>query len=128
MITAENISDPALLDQINGSKADFLLVALGAQKGQAWLMANRHKLTVPIVSHLGATLNFLAGTVRRAPAGLQRLGLEWLWRIAQEPYLAARYLMDGTHLCSSWQAGWCRLACGCAGLTEAALAGAPRVA
>ncbi len=98
VITAEKMSDPALLDQINGSKADFLLVALGAQKGQAWLMANRQKLTVPIVSHLGATLNFLAGKVRRAPAGLQRLGLEWLWRIAQEPYLAARYLMDGAHL------------------------------
>jgi N-acetylglucosaminyldiphosphoundecaprenol N-acetyl-beta-D-mannosaminyltransferase len=61
-------------------------------------MTNRHQLTVPVVSHLGATLNFLAGTVRRAPAGLQRLGLEWLWRIAQEPYLAARYLRDGAHL------------------------------
>jgi N-acetylglucosaminyldiphosphoundecaprenol N-acetyl-beta-D-mannosaminyltransferase len=73
-------------------------VALGAQKGQAWLMANRQKLTVPIVSHLGATLNFLAGKVRRAPRGVQALGLEWLWRIAQEPYLAARYLMDGVQL------------------------------
>jgi N-acetylglucosaminyldiphosphoundecaprenol N-acetyl-beta-D-mannosaminyltransferase len=61
-------------------------------------MGNRQKLTVPVLSHLGATLNFLAGTVRRAPAGLRRLGLEWLWRIGQEPHLAVRYLSDGTRL------------------------------
>ena len=61
-------------------------------------MGNRQKLTVPVVSHLGATLNFVAGTVRRAPAWLRGLGLEWLWRIVQEPYLAARYLSDGMRL------------------------------
>jgi N-acetylglucosaminyldiphosphoundecaprenol N-acetyl-beta-D-mannosaminyltransferase len=61
-------------------------------------MGNRQKLTVPVVSHLGATLNFLAGTVRRAPPGLRRLGLEWLWRIGQEPRLAMRYLSDGARL------------------------------
>ena len=73
-------------------------MALGAQKGQAWLMANRGKLTVPVVSHLGATLNFLAGTVRRAPEGVRKLGLEWLWRIKEEPKLARRYLSDGGRL------------------------------
>jgi len=98
VMTVEKMVDPSYLDQINATGADFLLVALGAQKGQAWLMCNRQKLTVPIVSHLGATLNFLAGTVRRAPAGLRRLGLEWLWRIGQEPHLAMRYLSDGACL------------------------------
>ncbi len=98
VMTAEKMVDAHLVERINGTKADFLLVALGAQKGQAWLMANRAKLTVPVVSHLGATLNFLAGAVRRAPKGVQRLGLEWLWRIGQEPYLASRYLVDGVRL------------------------------
>jgi N-acetylglucosaminyldiphosphoundecaprenol N-acetyl-beta-D-mannosaminyltransferase len=98
VMTIGKMVDPSYLEQINATEADFLLVALGAQKGQAWLMGNRQKLTVPVVSHLGATLNFLAGTVRRAPAGLRRLGLEWLWRIGQEPYLATRYLSDGTRL------------------------------
>ena len=98
VMTAEKMADPSYLEQINATGADFLLVALGAQKGQAWLMSNRQKLTVPVVSHLGATLNFLAGTVRRAPAGLRRLGLEWLWRIGQEPYLVTRYLSDGMGL------------------------------
>lgn len=98
VMTVENLSEPAIVERINATQAGFLLVALGAQKGQAWLLANRPKLTVPVVSHLGATLNFLAGTVRRAPAGLQRFGLEWLWRIDQEPRLATRYLTDGAHL------------------------------
>lgn len=98
VMTAEKMDDPAILQQINATGADFLLVALGAHKGQAWLMGNRQKLTVPIVSHLGATLNFLAGTVRRAPAGIRRIGLEWVWRIVQEPYLATRYLADGARL------------------------------
>lgn len=97
-MTAAKMDDSAIRERINATDADFLLVALGAQKGQAWLMGNRQKLTVPVVSHLGATLNFLAGTVRRAPAGLRRLGLEWLWRIGQEPHLAMRYLSDGTRL------------------------------
>lgn len=97
-MTAERMGDPAVLQQVNDTRADFLLVALGAQKGQAWIMCNREKLTVPVVSHLGATLNFLAGAVRRAPPGLRRLGLEWLWRIGQEPRLAMRYLSDGARL------------------------------
>ena len=97
-MTREKMVDPSYVEQINATDADFLLVALGAQKGQAWLMGNRQKITVPVVSHLGATLNFLARTVRRAPAGLQKFGLEWLWRIVQEPYLAGRYLSDGARL------------------------------
>jgi N-acetylglucosaminyldiphosphoundecaprenol N-acetyl-beta-D-mannosaminyltransferase len=98
VVAAEAKGDPAIQEQVNSTGADFLLVALGAQKGQAWIMANRAKLAVPVVSHLGATLNFLAGTVRRAPPALQKLGLEWLWRIAQEPRLASRYIVDGAKL------------------------------
>lgn len=98
VMTAEKMSDPAIVERINATGPDFLIVALGAQKGQTWVMGNRQKLTVPVVSHLGATLNFLAGAVKRAPLGLRRLGLEWLWRIGQEPYLVTRYLFDGTRL------------------------------
>ena len=98
VMTAEKLRDPAIVEPVNATGADFLIVALGAQKGQAWLMASRDRLTVPVVSHLGATLNFLAGTVRRAPGGIRRLGLEWLWRVKEEPKLAARYLFDGLSL------------------------------
>ncbi len=98
VIADGGLSHPAQVKSVNATYADFLVVALGAKKGQAWLMANRAKLTTPIVSHLGATLNFLAGNVRRAPAAVQKLGLEWLWRIAQEPQLAPRYVSDGGRL------------------------------
>jgi N-acetylglucosaminyldiphosphoundecaprenol N-acetyl-beta-D-mannosaminyltransferase len=48
-----------------------------------------------VISHLGAVLNFVAGTVIRAPLWVQRCGLEWLWRIKQEPVLWRRYFTDG---------------------------------
>ncbi|HZX30856.1 MAG TPA: WecB/TagA/CpsF family glycosyltransferase [Rhodocyclaceae bacterium] len=89
------MSTPAVIDRINKSGADFLVVALGAKKGQAWIQHNRARLTVPVVSHLGAVVNFVAGTVARAPCWMQDDGLEWLWRIRQEPALWRRYWHDG---------------------------------
>jgi len=91
----ETLCRPASLARINASGADFLVVALGAKKGQSWIGRNLARLGVPVVSHLGAALNFAAGTVRRAPAWMQRTGLEWLWRIRQERHLLGRYLADG---------------------------------
>ncbi len=93
--SVEDMSTCTVIEAINCAKPDFLIVALGAQKGQAWIMHNMGKLEVPVISHLGATINFLAGTLRRAPPGWQKLGLEWLWRIKEEPNLAGRYLRDG---------------------------------
>ena len=80
---------------INASGADFLAVALGATKGQAWLRHNHQRLAVPVRAHLGAVIGFQAGVVRRAPRIVQKLGLEWLWRIKEEPHLWRRYWGDG---------------------------------
>src|SRR5690242_12534769 len=91
----ESLCRPASLARINASGADFLVVSLGAKKGQSWISRNLSRLGVPVVSHLGAVVNFSAGTVRRAPAWMQRCGLEWLWRIRQERRLVGRYLADG---------------------------------
>lgn len=93
--SVQDMSEPQALESINASGADFLVVALGAKKGQAWIEHNLAALAVPVVSHLGAVVNFAAGTLRRAPALWQRLGLEWLWRIKEEPGLWRRYLRDG---------------------------------
>ena len=93
--TVEDLSSDRFISDINASNADFVVTALGAEKGQLWLKRNHHRLRVPIRAHLGATLNFEAGTVKRAPILLQKLALEWLWRIAQEPYLWSRYCHDG---------------------------------
>lgn len=93
--TAEELSNSAHIDAINAADPDFLIVALGAQKGQAWIVANADTLNVPIISHLGAVIKFIAGDVARAPKGIQFAGLEWLWRIQQEPGLWRRYYPDG---------------------------------
>jgi N-acetylglucosaminyldiphosphoundecaprenol N-acetyl-beta-D-mannosaminyltransferase len=93
--TVEQMSTEDIILKINKTKPDILLVALGAVKGVAWIEKNRHRLEAGIISHLGATIHFLAGTVRRAPLFLQICGLEWLWRIVQEPKLFTRYSDDG---------------------------------
>ncbi len=94
----EEMSGQDVLDRINASNADFLIVALGAVKGQAWIQRNRTHLLAPVISHLGAVVNFAAGTVSRAPSWVQRAGLEWLWRIKEEPALWRRYWRDALAL------------------------------
>ncbi len=95
MGTVESMSDKAIIDQINAAEPDFLVVALGAKKGQQWIMKNREQLDVSVISHLGAVVNFVGDNVQRAPLRWQKMGLEWVWRILQEPLLWKRYLVDG---------------------------------
>jgi len=97
-VSVEDMSGEERIARINASGADFVVVALGARKGQAWIQRNRARLAAPIVSHLGAVVNFVAGDVKRAPRGWQRVGLEWLWRIKEEPALWRRYGGDGLAL------------------------------
>lgn len=96
--SVEELSTPAILDAINATQPDILLVALGAKKGTQWIEHNRDQLKAKVISHLGATINFLAGTVQRAPRFVQTIGLEWVWRIIQEPKLFSRYATDGSAL------------------------------
>lgn len=92
------MSAPEQIAAINASGADFLLVALGAQRGQAWIEHNLASLRAPVISHLGAVVNFVAGNIKRAPPRWGALGLEWLWRIKEEPALWRRYYRDGLAL------------------------------
>jgi N-acetylglucosaminyldiphosphoundecaprenol N-acetyl-beta-D-mannosaminyltransferase len=94
----DGISGNDIINEINSSGADFLVVSLGAAKGQSWLLHNHNRLLPPIRAHLGAVINFQAAIVKRAPFVLRSFGLEWLWRIKEEPYLWRRYWQDGTAL------------------------------
>lgn len=96
----EHMSSDAVIDAINSARPDFLVVALGAAKGQAWIQRNRSRLNAKVISHLGAVINFSAGSVVRAPVWMQKVGLEWLWRIREEPQLWRRYAADGLALLS----------------------------
>jgi len=93
--SAEEMSRDGIIDIVNSSGADFVVAALGNQKGQLWLQRNHRRLSIPVRAHLGATVNFQAGTVKRAPRVMRKFGLEWLWRIKEEPYLWRRYWNDG---------------------------------
>jgi N-acetylglucosaminyldiphosphoundecaprenol N-acetyl-beta-D-mannosaminyltransferase len=90
----DGMSDPAVLDRINRAQPDLLVVSIGARKGVLWLTRNEHLVSTPLICNLGATINFIAGTVKRAPAAFRRYGLEWLWRMKEEPALWSRYALD----------------------------------
>ena len=94
-VSVEEMSQPHIIETINRSGAEFIVVALGAEKGQAWIERNRERLSAPVISHLGAVINFVAGTVARAPLSWQHRNFEWLWRIKEEPALWKRYFFDG---------------------------------
>jgi hypothetical protein len=96
--TVEQMSTDAIISRINEANADFLVVSLGAAKGHSWIHENRTKLNTPVISHLGAVVSFVAGRTRRAPPALRSVGLEWAWRISQEPRLLTRYGRDALKL------------------------------
>lgn len=89
-----SMSTAAIINAINDARPDFIVVALGAAKGQAWIDRNKTLLFAPVLSALGAVVDFTAGTKPRAPVWMQRQGLEWLWRIYAEPTLWRRYATD----------------------------------
>ena len=96
--TIEEMSTAPIIGAINASQPDLLAVFFGAQKAQTWLMHNHHRLQASVRAQFGATINFEAGTVKRAPPFMRSTGFEWLWRIKEEPYLWRRYWSDGRAL------------------------------
>ena len=94
----DEISGDQIIEAINASGADILAVFLSAKKAQTWLLKNYDRIRVPIRAQFGATINFEAGIISRAPYFLRSIGLEWLWRIKEEPYLWRRYWADGKSL------------------------------
>lgn len=88
-----------MVETINSSGADALLVALGCPKQDLWIAAHREELRVSVAVGVGCVLDVIAGATRRAPGWLQAAGLEWLCRLYQEPRrLWRRYLLDAAFL------------------------------
>lgn len=79
---------------INNSSADILLVALGTPFQEEWIIKNSDKIKIPVIIAVGSGLDFLAGVKKRAPLWMRILGLEWFYRLLQEPRrLWKRYII-----------------------------------
>jgi N-acetylglucosaminyldiphosphoundecaprenol N-acetyl-beta-D-mannosaminyltransferase len=84
--------EDAIVERIRAARPDVLLVAFGAPAQDVWIARNQPRLQAPVAIGVGGSLDFIAGVAQRAPAWMQRLGLEWLHRLIREPWRWRRQL------------------------------------
>jgi len=105
--------DPAeerrIVERINGAHPDVLAIGLGAPKQELWIAAHRDELHFRVALCIGAALDYVAQTLKRAPHWMQSRGLEWLWRLVHEPRrLWKRYLVEDLAFASVVLEEWWR--------------------
>ena len=84
--------DLQIVDNINKANPDFVWVGLGAPKQENWMYEHQNKVNALMIG-VGAAFDYLAGNIKRAPMWMQKLNLEWLYRLMQDPVrLFSRYL------------------------------------
>ena len=84
-----------IIEMINEVKPDILAVGLGAPKQEKFLYRYKDKLNVPVSLAIGASIDFEAGNIKRAPKWMQSCGLEWFYRLMREPKrMFKRYIID----------------------------------
>lgn len=89
----------ALIARVREARPDLLFVATGQPKGELWINQNLERLEVPVCVQVGASFDFVAGRIRRAPRLLQRINMEWAYRLWQEPRrLGPRYARNAWFL------------------------------
>ncbi len=97
----------AIVAAINHSRADVLYVAYGAPNQDKWIARNREALcTVRVAVGVGGSLDFISGNIKRAPAWVQELRLEWLYRVVQQPARWRRILLLPRFVLSVLWAKW----------------------
>jgi len=83
-----------MIVEINKLAPDFLLVAMGVPRQEKWLARHQHELDVGVSMGVGGLFDFYSGRIPRAPIWMREIGLEWTWRLLQEPRrMANRYLV-----------------------------------
>jgi N-acetylglucosaminyldiphosphoundecaprenol N-acetyl-beta-D-mannosaminyltransferase len=83
----QGISDQNnLIEQINAIKPDIIFTCLGAPKQEYFMSANLNAINTKLMLGVGGTIDFLSEQIKRAPESWRKLGLEWLWRLIQEPW------------------------------------------
>lgn len=96
--------EPTVLETLRQARPDVLLVALGVPRQEKWIARHQAELGVPVAMGVGGSFDVLANRVKRAPAGFQRLHLEWLYRLIQEPWRWKR--MGSTLPRFAWLVMW----------------------
>ncbi|MGD9144047.1 MAG: WecB/TagA/CpsF family glycosyltransferase [Anaerolineae bacterium] len=81
-----------IIARVRAAEPELLLVAYGVPAEEKWIARNRQRLGVPVMIGVGGTFDFVAGMTRRAPPWMRRWGLEWLYRLLQEPWRWRRQL------------------------------------
>lgn len=89
--TAENEAEE-IIERVNASRVDILLVAYGAPKQDLWIDRHRDRLQVKVAIGVGGAFDYVAGIVPRAPGWMRRVGLEWLFRLVRQPWRWRRML------------------------------------
>ncbi|HEX3050300.1 MAG TPA: WecB/TagA/CpsF family glycosyltransferase [Aggregatilineaceae bacterium] len=82
----------AIVERVNTSGADILMVAYGAPRQDLWIKRNHERLNVRVAIGVGGTFDFIAGVVPRAPLWMRRWALEWLYRLYKQPWRWRRML------------------------------------
>ena len=85
MIQQGEISPARLIDAINSSGCNLLWIGLGAPKQEIWMAQHRRHLRAPVLVGVGQAFDILAGCTTRAPDWMASRGIEWLYRLAQDP-------------------------------------------
>jgi len=78
--------------QIERARPDALFVAFGAPEQDLWIARTANRLRIPVAMGVGGSFDFIAGVAKRAPAWMQRRGLEWFFRLLHEPWRWRRML------------------------------------
>ena len=80
-----------VIKKINKAKPKILLVGLGSPKQEKWIYENLAKIpSVKVAIGVGGAFDFISGRIKRAPEFLQKIGLEWLWRLVLQPWRIKR--------------------------------------
>lgn len=82
---SEELKNIAIINRILKTNPDILLVAYGAPKQEKFIARYKSKLNIPVMIGVGGAFDFISGHVRRAPKWMQNLGIEWLYRLIQQP-------------------------------------------
>jgi N-acetylglucosaminyldiphosphoundecaprenol N-acetyl-beta-D-mannosaminyltransferase len=106
-LTAEE--EDAVVDEVNAAQPDIVWVGIGVPKQEKWMGAMRPRLEAPVLVGVGAAFDFHAGLVAQAPRWMQSVGLEWAYRLSQEPgRLWRRYLRYNPRFVAAFLRQWLR--------------------